>query len=94
MFIVVSVINAFYLKIRSRPMIEEHPELQKGYDQLFKGELIYLNILWVVAGIGMIFGGFSDFSSFLKPSAGNLFILAFHVTVIILTSVRVMGAKK
>jgi hypothetical protein len=82
--ILASVFNAFYLKVRSRKFIEKQPELQAGYDQLFKGELIYLNVPWVVAGIGIVFGGVPSFFSYLTPREGNLFVLAFHVTIIVL----------
>ena len=84
LFILSSVFNAFYLKIRSKKFIEQQPELQEGYDKLFKGELIYLNIPWVVAGIGTVFGGVPGFFSFFKPRDGNPFVLAFHVSIIIL----------
>lgn len=89
LLIFASVFNAFYLKIRSKKFIEKQPELQEGYDQLFKGELIYLNIPWVVAGIGMIFGGVSDFFSFFRPRDGNLFVIAFHLTIIALWALTI-----
>jgi hypothetical protein len=84
LLILASVFNAFYLKVRSKKFIEKQPELQEGYDQLFKGELIYLNIPWMVAGIGMVFGGVPSFFSYFTPRDGNLFVWAFHVTIIIL----------
>jgi len=84
LFILVSVLNAFYLRIRSKKFIEKQPELKEGFDRLITGELIYLNIPWVVAGIGIVFGGVPGFLSYLTPRHGNLFVLAFHATIIAL----------
>jgi hypothetical protein len=36
-FIFVTIINALLLKMRSNKIVEEHPDLQEGYDQLFPG---------------------------------------------------------
>src|SRR5512143_3953395 len=83
-FILGSVFNALYLRIRSKRFIEKQPELQEGFDRLIAGELIYLNIPWVVAGIGIVFGGVPGFLSYLTPRHGNLFVLAFHATIIVL----------
>ena len=84
LFILVTVFNAFYLKARSKKFIDKQPDLQEGYDQLFKGYLIYLNIPWIVMGIGILFGGVPSVYSFFRPRDGNIFVLAFHATVVIL----------
>jgi hypothetical protein len=84
LFILVTVLNASILRVRSSRIVKEHPELQNGYDQLFKGYLLYMNIPWVVMGIGMIFGGVPSTLSYFAPRHGNLFVVAFHVSVVIL----------
>jgi hypothetical protein len=84
LFILVTVINAFYLKARSQKFIAKQPELQEGYDQLFKGYLTYLNIPWIVMGIGVLFGGVPGIFGFFRPRDGNIFVLAFHASVVIL----------
>lgn len=84
LFIVVTVFNAFYLKARSQKIIAKQPDLQEGYDQLFKAYLIYLNIPWVVMGIGVLFGGVPSVFSFFRPRDGNIFVLAFHASIVIL----------
>jgi hypothetical protein len=84
LFILITVFNSFYLKARSQKIIAEKPDLQEGYDQLFKGYLTYLNIPWVVMGIGVLFGGVPGVFGFFNPRDGNIFVLAFHATVVIL----------
>ena len=76
-----SVYNAFLLKLRSRKFIQKQPELREGYDRLFIGELIYLNIPWVIAGVGIILGGVPGLFSYLTSGSGNLFILAFQLSI-------------
>jgi hypothetical protein len=84
LFILITVFNSFYLKARSQKIIAEKTDLQEGYDQLFKGYLTYLNIPWVVMGIGVLFGGVPGVFGFFNPRDGNIFVLAFHATVVIL----------
>ena len=84
LFILVTVFNAFYLKNRSKKVVVKQPDLQEGYDQLFKGYLIYLNIPWLVMGIGVLLGGVPSAFSFFKPRDGNIFVLAFHASIVIL----------
>ncbi len=84
LFIAVTVFNAFYLKARSQKIITKQPDLQEGYDQLFKGYLVYMNIPWAVMGIGVLFGGVPSTLSFLRPRDGNIFVLAFHASIVIL----------
>lgn len=84
LFIAATVFNAFYLKARSQKIIEKRPDLQEGYDQLFRGYLIYLNVPWVVMGIGILFGGVPGVFGFFRPRDGNIFVLAFHAVIVIL----------
>lgn len=84
LFILVAFLNAGMLKLRSNRIMKLHPELQDGYDQFIKGFLSFMNIPWIVLGIGMVFGGIPSTFSFFTPRHGNLFVIAFHVSVIIL----------
>jgi hypothetical protein len=54
--IVTTFINITIWKRRSRKYIAEKPELAKGYEELFSGATVWLNIPWVVMGIGLTFG--------------------------------------
>lgn len=84
LFILVTILNAGILRVRSNRIVSEHPELKDGYDRLFKGCLLFLNIPWVVIGIGMIVGGVPSTFSFFAPRRGNLLVIAFHVSAVIL----------
>ena len=84
LFIVVTIINALFLKARSSKIVKDNPDLRDGYDQLFKGYLFYMNIPWMVMGIGMIVGGVPSTFSYFAPRHGNFFVIAFHVSILIL----------
>jgi hypothetical protein len=89
LFILFTIINAYQLKARTKKFIEQQPELQEGYDQLFKGYLIYMNIPWIVMGFGILLGGVPDVFSFLRPREGNLFVFAFHVSILALWALAI-----
>jgi hypothetical protein len=82
--ILVTTINALVLKVHSSRIVKEHPELQGGYDQLFKGYIIYMNIPWAIMGIGMVFGGVPSAFNFFTPRHGNIFVIPFHASIVIL----------
>jgi uncharacterized membrane protein YphA (DoxX/SURF4 family) len=84
-----TVVLAFSLRLRSRKLVAKQPELQTGYDQLFKGYLIYMNIPWVVMGIGMLFGRVPSFFSYFEPRGGDPFVLAFYIVVV---GLSILGA--
>ena len=85
LFIIVTCINAYYLKFHSKKNIEQNPFLEDGYEKIFRGYLIYLNIPWVMMGIGMIFGDFRSVFDFLfGVRSGNPFILLFFGSVLAL----------
>ncbi len=83
-FIVFTVLNAFMLKARSQKTIARKPDLRAGYEQLFRGYLVYMNIPWLVMGFGMLVGKLPNIFSFFTPRQGNLFVLAFHASIVIL----------
>jgi len=85
LFILIIVLNAFILKIRSKKFVKNNPELEEGYDRIFKGYLIYMNIPWVIMGVGMLLGGVPSTFSYLTPARiSSPFIIVFHATIVIL----------
>ena len=85
LFIGVTLVNAFVLKFQSKKYIEQNPALEEGCEKLFRGYMFYMNLPWVVLGIGMILGGFdSVFDLLFGFRNGNIFTLLFFGTVIFL----------
>lgn len=80
--IIAGVFMVFSLRQRSQRYLVEHPDLKPGYDRIFTGYLIFLNLPWVIMGIGIVFGGELGFFDFFAPPGGNLFVLAFDITII------------
>ena len=76
--------NAFFYKMRSQEFIKADPSLADGYSKLIKGFLIWLNIPWIVMGIGCTIGGVPSVFHFFNPQEGNPFVLAWFGSVFIL----------
>jgi hypothetical protein len=85
LFIGVTLINAFALKFRSKKYIDQNPSLEEGYEKLFRGYIFYMNLPWVVLGIGMLIGNFNSvFDVMFGFRNRNIFTFMFFGTVIIL----------
>jgi hypothetical protein len=80
----ITCINAYQLRSRAQKEIELNPDLADGYAQLVKGYLIFLNLPWLVMGLGIIVGGTRNVFDYLDPRGGNAYVMIFHVTVIVL----------
>lgn len=56
--------------------IRENPDLKPGYRRLFLGHLFWVNLPWLGMGIGILSGQVPSVFEFLRPSEGNVFVLA------------------
>jgi hypothetical protein len=83
-FVAVTCINVLYLSLHSREYIRQRPELAAGYRRLIRGYLFWLNLPWIVMGVGLELGGLPSVFSYFRPRDGNPFVLAFFVVVIAL----------
>lgn len=66
-FIAVTIINGLVIKHRSKKCIAQNPELEEGYNKLFKGLIIYGNIPWVIIMIGNLCGITQSFLNTFNP---------------------------
>lgn len=82
--IVVTGINVAIFKARSTRHIQENPELAEGYATLLRGYLIWLNIPWIVMGIGCTVGGIPTVWHYFRPQDGNPYVLAWFASVFML----------
>ena len=87
--IVVTGLNALVLRSRARKEIARNPELADGYTQLFRGYLVFLNIPWLVMGVGIIVGGTRGVFDYFDPRSGNPYVIAFHLTIFLLSALAV-----
>jgi hypothetical protein len=81
MFVALTCINLLCLKFRSRQQIRERPGLADGYQRLIRGYLFWMNLPWIVMGIGLELGGLPSVFSYFRPRDGNPFVLAFFFVV-------------
>ena len=82
--IVVTCANAAYFKKSSQVYIDADPSLARGYSKLLKGYLIWMNIPWVVMGIGCTVGGVPSVWHYFNPQDGNPYVLAWFGTVFLI----------
>src|SRR5476649_2000679 len=81
-FIIVTCLNVAVLKWRSREYVKANPELAAGYRTLIRGYLIWMNIPWLVMGIGCTVGRIPSMVYFLRPADGNPYVIAWYASVI------------
>jgi hypothetical protein len=82
--IAVTVINAFIFRQKSKKYIRENPKLEEGYSTLFRGYLFWLNIPWVIMGIGCAVGDVPSVWHYFRPKDGNPYVLAWFVSIFVL----------
>lgn len=82
--VVTTLINIAIWKRRSRKYVAEKPELAKGYEELFKSATAWLNIPWVVMGIGVTFGNVPSILHYFRPQDGNPYVLSWFGSVFFL----------
>ncbi|SRR5712692_8832245 len=85
----VTCVNAYLLRSRARKEIERNPELAEDYAQLLKGYLVFLNIPWLVMGLGILLGGTRGVFDYFDPRSGNFYVIAFHITIIVLWALTI-----
>ena len=80
----VTGINWLVFRKRAQEHIEENPQLEEGYKALFRGYLLWLNIPWMVMGIGCTVGGIPSVWHYFRPRDGNPYVLAWFGSVFFL----------
>ena len=82
--IVITGINWLLFKKRARKHIAADNELAEGYAALFKGYLVWMNLPWIVMGVGTTVGGVPSVWHFFRPQDGNPYVLAWFGSVFFL----------
>jgi hypothetical protein len=82
--IAVTAGNLFLFKRRARKYIEENPDLEKGYASLLRGYLLWMNIPWLIMGLGCTAGGVPTVLHYFRPRDGNPFVLTWFGSVLAL----------
>ena len=82
--IMVTFFNARWVKRNARKYILEKPELEEGYDKMYKAYIIYGNIPWVIIAIGNLSGLINSVDDFSRPSEMNPIVLLFYATIVFL----------
>jgi hypothetical protein len=81
--IIVTCLNVLFFKGRSRSVIAEDPKALQEFKKLMRGYLFWMNLPWIVMGIGCTIGGVPTVFHYLRPRDGNPFVIAWWVIVFI-----------
>ncbi|MDF3078009.1 MAG: hypothetical protein K0S09_1898 [Sphingobacteriaceae bacterium] len=81
---VMTIYNGIAFKKRSKQYIAANNDLERGYDKLVKGWLIYGNLPWVVMAIGDLTGITNSIEDYTNPKSLNPMVLVFHFSIILL----------
>jgi hypothetical protein len=82
--IILTLINFLMFRKRAQGHITKNPELAGGYASLFRGYLLWMNIPWVVMGIGCTVGGIPSVWHYFRPRDGDPYVLAWFGSVFFL----------
>ncbi|MBW8039616.1 MAG: hypothetical protein FVQ85_06410 [Planctomycetes bacterium] len=82
--IFITLIPVATAKRASNHYIQKKPELAPGYSKLFCGYLIWMNIPWVVMGIGCTVGQVPSIWYFFNPRDSNPYVLAWFSSIFIM----------
>jgi hypothetical protein len=80
--IIVNLINANNLKVKSRKYIAESPGREDGYNKIIKIFIIYANIPWFIMGAGILSGLTVTVFDYIRPSDFNPAVLAFYASLL------------
>ncbi len=79
--LVCGLANIRFMRRHVRPYVSARPELAAGYHRLLRGLAFWMNLPWLVTGIGCTIGGVPTFLHFIFPVVGGPFVWAFWVVV-------------
>ncbi len=82
--ILVTSINCMMFRIRAKKHIAAKPELKDGYATLLRGYLFWMNLPWVVMGIGCTVGRVPSVWYYFRPRDGNPYVLAWFASIVLL----------
>ena len=83
-FLVVIVVNVIFFKFRFKKFILKSPELEKGYNKLIIGFLLFSIIPVVIIMIGNLSGITQNVFEYLIPRNLNPMVLIFHGYIVLM----------
>ena len=74
-------VNGLSLYLRTRRAVGTNAELARGYATLVRGWFFWMNLPWVVMGLGGVMGGAPTVFHFLSPRTGDPWVIAWWVSL-------------
>ncbi len=82
--IIITAINWLMFRRRAQKHIIVNQQLEKGYTTLIRGYLLWMNVPWIVMGLGCTVGGVPSVWHYFRPKDGNPYVLAWFGSVFFL----------
>ncbi len=82
--IITTFMNVAIWKRQSRPYIEDRPELAEGYNRLIRNGAVWLNVPWIVMGVGITFGDVPTVWHYFRPQDENPYVLSWFGSIFFL----------
>ena len=86
---IITCINVIYMKRLSIKYIDNDPESIADYNKIVKWALFWMNLPWIVMGIGCTIGNVPTMFHFFRPRDGNPFVLAWFAILFFLYALSI-----
>lgn len=89
-FWIVFILYSFYMVSAPKSLLagwEKNDKIMDEYKALRKNILMFMNLPWLIMGIGIISGSVSSMFEYLLPAKGNPFITLFFISAALLWAV-------
>jgi hypothetical protein len=80
--LIMCAFNVSAYRRRLQVYITQYPERERGYHQFLIGFVVINVLVWSIMGVGILIGGLPSVFAYFNPSAGSLYVLAWHGVVI------------
>ena len=82
--IAITLINTGLFRWRAQKNIDENPTLKTGYQRLIRNYLVWMNVPWLIMGVGCTYGGVPSIWHYFRPKDGNPYVLAWFGSVFLI----------
>jgi hypothetical protein len=84
--IIFSLWDHYQWTTRRKDVVARKPELADSYGLVMWSNTVFYSLPWLVMGLGIMLGRVNGVFDYLHPCSGNLFVVAFHLTIVLLVA--------
>ena len=79
-----SVWDHYAWSSKEKELVGKAPDLEVYYARVKWGHTLFYSLPWFVMGVGIMIGSAPDVFAYTRPCSGNVFVVAFHLTILIM----------